>query len=197
MALIFIMFAMVAAVPTLLKDSSNDLLPRLSFVDSLEKRQAASGLELYPNFIVPVQPAQPDTAFGTQYVGNIFNGQNLDVGFYPSGTGTTCDLLFHLPGTPSNPGNGVSSYSLGGPQVFFVQQLAGEVSSGTTFNNRPARIGNIFNFQLTQGQTTNITTVPCQANVPIAFEFAAIVQSSVQWFETSASPAVGIVLLQR
>lgn len=199
MALIFLMVTMAAALPALLQDSPISLLPRLASladVASLEKRQAPSSQEIYPNFIVPVQAAQPDTALGTQYIGNIFNGQNLDVGFYPSGAGTTCDLFFHLPGTPSNPGNGVSSYSLGGQQAFSVQQLVSPVSSGTTYNNRPARFGSVVNFGLTQGKTTYLTTVSCQKNVAIAFEFAAIAQSSVRWFETSAAPAVGLVLVQ-
>lgn len=196
MALIWIMFAMAAAVPTFLKDSLSDAPPRLTSVDSIEKRQATSGTEIYPGLIVPVQAAQPDTAFGSQYIGKIFEGQKVDVGFLPTGTGTTCDLFFHLPGSPSNPGNEIAFYSLDGQQSFTVQQLAGQILSSTTFNNRPSLIGNDVGFLLTSGQTTYLTSVTCQTNVAIAFEFGSTAQSSVTWFERSAAPAVGIVLVQ-
>lgn len=160
------------------------------------KCQVDSGDELYPNFIVPVQAAHGDATLGTQYVGKVFTGQSLDISFYTTGAGTMCDLLFHLPGTPSNPGNGVSSYTLGGNYHFTIQQLAGEISSSTTYNNRPARIGDVTPFNLAPGQTTFLATTSCQPNAAMAFEITAVGDSSIEWTETSAAPGVGVVLLE-
>lgn len=158
------------------------------------KRQA--GTTLFPHYLIPVQPSQPDNAFGSVYTPQIVSGQAVDVAFDVPSNGATCDLYFYLPGTGSNPGNGVSSYSLTGSAQFTAQQLSGPVSTGTTWNNRPAAFGNVYSFTLKEGQSTFIASVGCGQGQQQGFEFSAVGDASVKWFESSAAPAVGIVLVQ-
>ena len=165
-------------------------LSNLVAATPVERRQT-SGTTLFPNYLIPVQPSQADTAFGSVYSPDVYPGQAVDVGFdVPAGTGSTCDLVFYLPG------NGGSSYSLGGERRFTAQQLSGPLSTRTTWNNRPAPFGDLYEFTLTEGQTTIIGTVGCAQGQQQAFELSSVDESTAQWFEASASPAVGIVLIQ-
>lgn len=149
----------------------------------------------FPNYLVPVQPGSPNTAFGSVYAPQIVAGTLLDVAFDVRYSGPICDLLFLLPGTQSDPGPGAAPYTIGGSGRFTAQQLSGPVSTSTTFSSRPSVQGDIYKFSLSEGQTTFIASVPCALGTQQGFEIVAVNDSSIDWFETSAT-AVGLVLVQ-
>lgn len=172
-------------------------LKKASCKTPAEKRQLAqNSTTIFPNFLVPVQSAQGDTQLGTQFIPKVVTGQSVDVSFNVGTSGSTCDVYFHLPGTGANPGNRVSSYTLTGAKKFSAQELAGDISSSTTYNNRPALIGNSIPFSLEEGQVTFIGSVACKQGAQQAFEITAVDDSSIEWFETAAEPLVGIVIVQ-
>ena len=161
---------------------------------ALAKRQAST--TVYPTYLVPVKPSDPDKSFGSVFSPDVTYDLPLEVGFFVPNAGATCELWFWLPGTGANPGNGVSSYTVSEPAQFTVQQTTGVLNTATTWNNRPTGFGDAYPFHLVEGQLTHITTVGCAQNQQQNFELTASNGSRIAWFEVNKPPAVGMVLVQ-
>lgn len=162
---------------------------------TVEKRQ--NGKDIFPNLLVPVQPANPSMAYGTVYIPEVFAAQPLEVSFpVDANAGATCELWFYLPGTPNDPGNHISSYTLSGARQFAAQLLSGQITIGTTFASRPAPVGPSYPFTLAETSSKKILSTSCSTTGQQAFEVTAIGDSYAKWFEANVAPYVGIVLKQ-
>jgi len=164
----------------------------------LEKRAVLA--ELFPNYLIPIKKNLPDTAFGTQYTGNVSyvptaSGSEvvLLVGFdVPNNAATVCKLKFVLPqGTP---------WALTGTPKINYYRLATPTALTATWNNRPARInGSVPDGTITiplSGGTGVVTgSFPCNkgARNDFYFEVARPGPGSFYWFELT-TPKTGVTL---
>ncbi|KAA8913237.1 ubiquitin 3 binding protein But2 C-terminal domain-containing protein [Sphaerosporella brunnea] len=159
---------------------------------------------LFPNYLVPIYQANPDTAYPTQYEGDVSytpgvaNEVRLLVGFdVPANSGTRCLIKFRLePKTPWG-----YDWTVTGTGKLDVWALTSIIQNGvTTWNSKPARtsVNPLFKIvQPLQGGDAAVwgAVIPCNGGQRMDFEVAATRPGATtfNWFELDY-PKSGITM---
>ncbi|KAF8418222.1 hypothetical protein EV426DRAFT_344556 [Tirmania nivea] len=153
---------------------------------------------LFPNYLVPVKSLQPDTPFGTQFIGTVEWGKGevaLIAGFdVPANNATNCYLKFTLPWASKN------SWHVIGSGVIDYYGLARPVDHVLdTWIHRPERLPHYPLGQIKAiGGYDGIVTgsIPCHLGTRMDFELAASQldgPTEISWYEL-AIPKTGLTI---
>jgi glucan endo-1,3-beta-D-glucosidase len=151
-----------------------------------------NGAYQYPHLIVPVDAANPNKAYGTQYNGT-FNSKvstifNFDIP--ASYAGKTCSTVFLFPELDQLE---TSSYSFNDKGGFTIAVLNGVADESTTYANAPAvakQIGSVES--LKRGSSYTLSQDACPAGTRVSFEITSTGGSSLEWFEDYNPSPLGL-----
>lgn len=147
----------------------------------------------FPHLIVPVDSSKPNTAYGTQYNGNITPQIstifNFDV--RPAFAGKKCSLVFLL---PTNPPSDTSSYTFSGSGNLHFYKNSGLATQQTTYNGRPGVAQDYGITMVTPGHSYTIATFDCPAGQAVAFEISSGDNTCLNWFQDYNPNAVGLYI---
>ncbi|KAL9624901.1 MAG: hypothetical protein Q9160_000948 [Pyrenula sp. 1 TL-2023] len=144
----------------------------------------------YPHLIIPVDSANPDTAYGTQFNGHfsptISSLFNFDI---PSTyTNKTCTVVFLLPAANSG-----ASFTLSGEGGITVSSLQSPATQQTTYNSVPGSAGTVGAIDsVTPGNGYVVTSGECPAGQTIGYEVSATATLDLEYFQNFAEPAIGL-----
>lgn len=185
------------ASPSSPPESSGSASSQPATSDSAVSRPAADACQTalttpfeYPHLIVPVDQANPDTAYGTQFNGHfsptISSLFNFDI---PSAyAGKTCTIVFLLP-----PPNSGGSFTLSGEGGITVSSLMSPATQQTTYSSVPPpteTVGHVDN--VTPGNGYVIYSGQCAAGSTLGFEVKATSTLDLEYFQDFAEPATGL-----
>jgi len=138
----------------------------------------------FPHLIVPVNSAQPDKAYGTQYNGTITPQESTIFNFDlpASYAGKTCSLVFLF---PEQAALETSAYTFNGRGGITVNELSSPATQQTTYNTVPkaavSGIGSIPSLQ--SGHSYVVASHECAAGARTSFEFVSTGGLSVEFFQ--------------
>ena len=148
-----------------------------------------NGAYQYPHLIVPVDAANPDKAYGTQYNGTINSKVSTIFNFDipASYAGKTCSTVFLFPQLDQLE---TSSYSFNDKGGFTIAVLNGVADESTTYANAPAvakQIGQVD--ALKRGSSYTLSQDSCPAGTRVSFEVTATGGLDLSYFQdTNPSP---------
>ncbi|KAK6529942.1 hypothetical protein TWF281_009092 [Arthrobotrys megalospora] len=146
----------------------------------------------FPHLIVPVDKKSPNTAYGTQYFGEITSSKstifNFDV--RPAFKGKTCSLVFLF---PTNPPSDTSSYTFSGAGNLHFWKKASPATQGTTYNNQGANTVDYGVTKVVPGHSYTITNFACPYGQKIAFEISST-DTNLRYFQDYNPSAVGLYI---
>ncbi|KAK4540310.1 hypothetical protein LTR36_009622 [Oleoguttula mirabilis] len=138
----------------------------------------------YPHLIVPVNSAEPDTAYGTQYNGTITPTTSTIFNFdLPSSyAGKTCSLVFLF---PEQAALETSAFTFNGQGGISVNELSSPATQETTYDSVPSvavsAIGTLAS--VSPGNSYVVASHECNAGATQAFEFVSTGGLSLEYFE--------------
>jgi len=172
--------------------------------DSKDISNASLLTTLFPNYLVPINEASPNTAYPTQFTADISftvkgNETRMFVGFdVPSNGATSCAISFTLP--PPQAGEQFPWTVTGTGQLDVFQSTNIVVPGTTTWNTKSGRTTVAPLFQITEpltGGDATITGSNIACNLGQRQDFEVLIThpgpASFEWFELS-SPKTGITL---
>lgn len=146
----------------------------------------------YPHLIVPVNSAEPDTAYGTQYNGTITPTMSTIFNFDlpASYAGETCSLVFLF---PEQAALDTSAFTFNGQGGISVNELSSPATQQTTYNNVSKAaivgIGSIASVQ--PGNSYVAASHACNAGATQSFEFVSTGGLDLEYFEDWNAPGIG------
>jgi hypothetical protein len=142
-----------------------------------------------PQYIVPVDSANPDKAFGTQYDGNVSSTVSTIFQFnVPSSySGKTCSVIMLLPNTEN-----VQQFSGDGVLNFALMQNLVNLQS-TTWNSKGPVKANHGNLTVKEGNNYVVNSFPCTAGYQLPYQVSSATgKTNVTFFEETAAPPTGL-----
>ena len=151
-----------------------------------------NGAYQYPHLIVPVDAANPDKAYGTQYNGTINSKVSTIFNFDipASYAGKTCSTVFLFPQLDQLE---TSSYSFNDKGGFTIAVLNGVADESTTYANAPAvakQIGQVD--ALKRGSSYTLSQDSCPAGTRVSFEVTATGGLDLSFFEDYNPSPLGL-----
>ncbi|MCJ1350644.1 MAG: hypothetical protein MMC33_000625 [Icmadophila ericetorum] len=148
----------------------------------------------FPHLIVPVNSAEPTTAYGTSYDGTfsstISTLFNFDIP--PTDAGKTCSLIFLL---PEQSQLSTSSFTLTGTGGLDIALLSSPALQTTTFDTVPAASKNLGTIaSVTPGNSYVIATGVCPAGEKIGYEVKATGSLDLTYFQDYSQPGIGLYI---
>ncbi|KND91246.1 hypothetical protein TOPH_04183 [Tolypocladium ophioglossoides CBS 100239] len=148
---------------------------------------------VFPHLIVPVDKSHPDTAFGTSLfsevsstIASIFN---FDIP--PGDAGKTCSLVFLF---PKQQDLKTSSYNFSGDGKLDFSELKLPATTGTTYNNQPAKGQDYGVVTVTPGNSYSITTFDYPAGQRLGFEIMEAGNTFLKFFQDFNPAPIGCSL---
>jgi len=151
-----------------------------------------SGDYQYPHLIVPVNSASPDTAYGTQYFGNISSTVSTIFNFDipASYSGKTCSLVFLF---PEKADLETSDYTFNNEGGLVSHVLKTTATSSTTYANAPAfALENGSIPSLVSGNSYVISSDSCPGGETVSFELSASGGADLYFFEDYNPSPLGL-----
>ncbi|KAF2197613.1 hypothetical protein GQ43DRAFT_424203 [Delitschia confertaspora ATCC 74209] len=159
-----------------------------------------SGPYEFPHLIVPIDEAQPNKAFGTQYNGaagpkkcSIFN-YDLPANY----AGKTCSLIFFF---PEKSDLQTSNYTLKGDGGLLISHLVNPATKETTWNSQAKElstenhahiVGEIE--RLAPGHAYRISSHACSADRKIAFQMCSTGNLELEYFQDYNPKPIGLYI---
>lgn len=136
----------------------------------------------FPHLIVPVDSSKPDTAFGTQYNGQVSSTVSTIFNFDipQSDAGKTCTLVFLFPEKSELQ---TSSFNFTGDGRVDFAQMNSPATERTTFHTMPTIKTDFHVSTLQPGTSYVIASFPCPAGETIAFDMENSGTTDLTWFE--------------
>ncbi|CAN9322460.1 unnamed protein product [Alternaria alternata] len=157
--------------------------------------QDLNGNYQYPHLIVPVDSEHPDKAYGTSYNGtisaHICTIFNFDIP--ASYAGKTCSAMFML---PKKEDLETSDYTISGQGECTVSKLKGNANTQTTWNNAPAKAGDLASVQLSPGNTYTVESGDCEAGKTVSYEICGSGDFSINYFQDYNPSPIGMYIRQ-
>ncbi|KAK9366708.1 ubiquitin 3 binding protein But2 C-terminal domain-containing protein [Lipomyces kononenkoae] len=150
---------------------------------------------LYPNLIIPINSATPNTALGTQYWANLTKSatdeQDVLLQYDVASTYTgTCELKFMFPNSPAT-----FPFFLEGDTTIEIFALTSQLTESATWNNHPSVGELIDTVTLTRGQDTFATGTMCASGSYQGYLLKCTGDCTIDFFIDYNPPPVGAVLL--
>ncbi|KAK9374187.1 ubiquitin 3 binding protein But2 C-terminal domain-containing protein [Lipomyces chichibuensis] len=150
---------------------------------------------LYPNLIIPINSAQPNTALGTGYWANLTKSSTeeqdvllqFDVASKYTGT---CELKFMFPDSPVT-----FPFFLEGDTTIDVYALTSQLTESATWNNHPSVGELVDTVTLTRGQDTFVKGTTCASGSFQGYLLKCTGNCVIEYFIDYNPPPVGTVLL--
>uniref|UniRef100_A0A0S1MIW8 Putative GPI anchored cell wall protein n=1 Tax=Phakopsora pachyrhizi TaxID=170000 RepID=A0A0S1MIW8_PHAPC len=151
-----------------------------------------NGAYQYPHLIVPVDAANPNKAYGTQYNGTINSKVSTIFNFDipASYAGKTCSTVFLFPQLDQLE---TSSYSFNDKGGFTIAVLNGVATESTTYANAPAvakQIGSVD--ALKRGSSYTLSEDACPAGTRVSFEVTSTGGLDLSFFEDYNPSPLGL-----
>ncbi|KAG9963120.1 glycoside hydrolase, partial [Aureobasidium melanogenum] len=151
-----------------------------------------NGAYQYPHLIVPVDAANPNKAYGTQYNGTINSKVSTIFNFDipESYAGKTCSTVFLFPQLDQLE---TSSYSFNDKGGFTIAVLNGVATESTTYANAPAvakQIGSVD--ALKRGSSYTLSEDACPAGTRVSFEVTSTGGLDLSFFEDYNPSPLGL-----
>ncbi|KAI4749644.1 glycoside hydrolase [Aureobasidium sp. EXF-12298] len=151
-----------------------------------------NGAYQYPHLIVPVDAANPNKAYGTQYNGTINSKVSTIFNFDipASYAGKTCSTVFLFPQLDQLE---TSSYSFNDQGGFTIAVLNGVANESTTYANAPAvakQIGSVD--ALKRGSSHTLSQDACPAGTRVSFEVTSTGGLDLEFFQDYNPSALGL-----
>ena len=146
----------------------------------------------FPHLIIPVNQSQPDEAAGTSYDGQFGPSISSIFNFDITEIDKTCSLVFLFPDQSQMPS---SWFTLTGSGGINIARLTGPASTATTWSSAPTvaeLLGSVAAFS--PGNSYLIATFPCPGGQTIGVEIAATGSLSLEYFQDSAAPGIGLYI---
>ncbi|KAK3677721.1 hypothetical protein LTR78_002571 [Recurvomyces mirabilis] len=146
----------------------------------------------YPHFIVPVNSAMPDKAYGTQYNGTISPSISTIFNFDlpQSYAGKICSLVFLL---PEQAALETSAYTLSAQGGITVGKLDFAATEQTTYNSAKQLgfhpVGSIASVK--PGNSYVVSSFACAAGARVAFEFESTGGLDLEYFQDFNPSPIG------
>ncbi|CAN9170785.1 unnamed protein product [Alternaria sp. RS040] len=157
--------------------------------------QDLNGNYQYPHLIVPVDSEHPDKAYGTSYNGtisaHICTIFNFDIP--ASYAGKTCSAMFML---PKKEDLETSDYTISGQGECTVSKLKGNANAQTTWNNAPAKAGDLASVELSPGNTYTVESGDCEAGKTLSYEICGSGDFSINYFQDYNPSPIGMYIRQ-
>jgi glucan endo-1,3-beta-D-glucosidase len=146
----------------------------------------------YPHLIVPVDAANPNKAYGTQYNGTVNSKVSTIFNFDipPSYAGKKCSTVFLFPQLDQLK---TSSYSFNNKGGFTIAILNGVATESTTFSNAPAvakQIGTVD--MLKSGSSYTLSSDTCPSGSRVSFEVTATGGLDLEFFQDYNPSPLGL-----
>lgn len=151
-----------------------------------------NGAYQYPHLIVPVDAANPNKAYGTQYNGTLNSKVSTIFNFDipASYAGKTCSTVFLFPELNQLE---TSSYSFNDKGGFTIAVLNGVADESTTYANAPAvakQIGSVES--LKRGSSYTLSQDACPAGTRVSFEVTSTGGLDLLYFQDFNPQALGL-----
>lgn len=151
-----------------------------------------NGAYQYPHLIVPVDAANPNKAYGTQYNGTVNSKVSTIFNFDipASYAGKTCSTVFLFPQLNQLE---TSSYSFNDMGGFTIAVLNGVANESTTYANAPAvakQIGSVP--ALKRGSSYTLSQDACPAGTRVSFEVTSTGGLDLSFFEDYNPSPLGL-----
>ncbi|KAL1797123.1 hypothetical protein ACET3X_003729 [Alternaria dauci] len=157
--------------------------------------QDLNGNYQYPHLIVPVDSEQPDKAYGTSYNGtisaHICTIFNFDIP--ASYAGKKCSTMFML---PKKEDLETSDYTISSQGKCTVSKVNGNANTQTTWNNAPAKAGDIGSLELSPGNTYPVESGDCEAGKTVSYEICGSGDFSINYFQDYNPSPIGLYVRQ-
>lgn len=138
----------------------------------------------YPHLIVPVDSANPDKEYGTQYNGTISPTVSsiFDFDIPATAQDKTCSLVFLF---PDHKDLQTSNYYFSGSGALNFQPLAAPATEGTTYNTQPDSDGaGGYGLKVSPGNSYAVTSfTPCPAGRRVAVKMSTSSDTCLSWFQ--------------
>ncbi|KAK5122455.1 hypothetical protein LTR85_004039 [Meristemomyces frigidus] len=138
----------------------------------------------YPHLIIPVNSAEADTAYGTQYNGTITPTTSTIFNFDlpASYAGKTCSLVFLF---PEQAALETSAFTFNGQGGISVNELSSPATQQTTYDSVPSvAVSAIGAFEsVSPGNSYVVASHECNAGATQAFEFVSTGGLELEYFE--------------
>ncbi|KAJ5716946.1 hypothetical protein N7488_002592 [Penicillium malachiteum] len=147
----------------------------------------------YPHLIIPISSSSPDTAYGTQYFGNVSTTVSTIFNFdIPSSyEGSTCNLVFLFPKKSQLE---TSDYTFSGNGKIDFSKLSAVASEETTYNNAPSVSDNLGDITISEGNSYVVSTFSCPAGETVAYEMSEAGTTDLYWFNDWNPSPLGIFI---
>ncbi|KAG9229274.1 GPI anchored cell wall protein [Amylocarpus encephaloides] len=143
----------------------------------------------FPHLIVPVSKSTPNTAYGTQYNGQISSDISTIFNFdIPASYTGTCSLVFLFPKQDQLE---TSSFTCSGDGKFDFKQLNHVASQSTTYANQGDSMADYGRFTAMPGSSTVVATFPCPAGQAVSYEMSAVSGTSLEYFQDYNPSPIG------
>ncbi|KAK9390069.1 ubiquitin 3 binding protein But2 C-terminal domain-containing protein [Lipomyces mesembrius] len=150
---------------------------------------------LYPNLIIPINSAKPNTALGTGFWANLTKSSTeeqdvllqFDVASMYTGT---CELKFMFPESPVT-----FPFFLEGDTTIDIYALTSQLTESATWNNHPSFGELIDTVTLTRGQDTFVKGTMCASGSFQGYLLKCTGDCVIDYFIDYNPPPVGTVLL--
>ncbi|KAK9363311.1 ubiquitin 3 binding protein But2 C-terminal domain-containing protein [Lipomyces starkeyi] len=150
---------------------------------------------LYPNLIIPINSAKPNTALGTGFWANLTKSateeQDVLLQFDVASKYTgTCELKFMFPDSPVT-----FPFFLEGDTTIDIYALTSQLTESATWNNHPSVGELIDTVTLTRGQDTFVKGTMCASGSFQGYLLKCTGDCVIEYFIDFNPPPVGTVLL--
>ncbi|KAI4732014.1 glycoside hydrolase [Aureobasidium sp. EXF-10728] len=151
-----------------------------------------NGAYQFPHLIIPVDAANPNKAYGTQYNGTVNSKVSTIFNFDipASYAGKTCSTVFLFPQLNQLE---TSSYSFNDKGGFTIAVLNGVADESTTYANAPAvakQIGSVDSLQ--RGSSHTLSQDACPAGTRVSFEVTSTNGLDLEWFNDYNPSPLGL-----
>ncbi|KAK6002581.1 hypothetical protein QM012_001331 [Aureobasidium pullulans] len=151
-----------------------------------------NGAYQYPHLIVPVDAANPNKAYGTQYNGTVNSKVSTIFNFDipASYAGKTCSTVFLFPQLDQLE---TSSYSFNDKGGFTIAILNGVANESTTYANAPAvakQVGSVD--ALKRGSSYTLSQDACPAGTRVSFEVTSTGGLDLEFFQDYNPSPLGL-----
>ncbi|KAJ6028106.1 hypothetical protein N7540_003682 [Penicillium herquei] len=147
----------------------------------------------YPHLIIPISSSSPDTAYGTQYFGNVSTTVSTIFNFdIPSSyEGSTCNLVFLFPKKSQLE---TSDYTFSGNGKIDFSKLSEVASEETTYSNAPSVSDNLGDITISEGNSYVVSSFSCPAGETVAYEMSEAGTTDLWWFNDWNPSPLGIFI---
>ncbi|XMA12767.1 hypothetical protein WAI453_005558 [Rhynchosporium graminicola] len=147
----------------------------------------------FPHLIIPIDSANPNTAYGTSYFGEVSSTISSIFNFdIPStDSGKTCTLIFLFPLASQLQ---TSSFTFSGNGAISFSQLDGVANNATTYANAPGEKRFIGTGVVSPGNAYRIDTFACPAAEALSFEFRAVGDTYLRGFQDWNPEPLGVYI---